>query len=112
MVLPGCTLPGAVLSSCGVGTPVLLHYTVLLLSRCSLLFISICGLSGYSLVLEWILLYRCGVQDCFSLGVGCRASFFHVVSGWALLFQCVGSSLVVVGDSNRVVSWELLFLLS
>ena len=37
MLFPSCTLPEVVLSSCGVGTPVLLHYAVLLLSRCSLL---------------------------------------------------------------------------
>ena len=37
MLFPSCTLPGVFLSNCGVGTPVLLHHAVLLLSRCSLL---------------------------------------------------------------------------
>ena len=51
--------------------------------------ISICSLSGYSLVLGWILLSRCGMQDCCSLGAGCRASFLHAVSSLApLLLHC------------------------
>ena len=63
--------------------------------------ISICSLNGYSLVLKWILLSRCGVQDCFPLGAECGASFLHAVSSLApLLLQCVGSSHVVVWDSN------------
>ena len=51
--------------------------------------ISICSLSGYSLVLGWILLSRCGMQDCCFLGAGCRASFLHAVSSLApLLLHC------------------------
>ena len=51
--------------------------------------ISICHLSGYSLVLKWILLSRCGVQDRYSLGAEYRSSFLHAVSCLApLLLQC------------------------
>ena len=53
------------------------------------------------------------MQDCSSEVVGCMSSFLYVVSGWALLLvQCVGSSLVVVGDSSGVASGTLVLLLS
>ena len=48
-----------------------------------------------------------------SLAVECGSFFLHVVFGWAsLLFQCVDSSLVVVGDTSGVASGALVLLSS
>ena len=113
MLFPSCTLLGVVLSSCGVGTPVLLHYAVLLLSRCSFL-------AHLYLWSEW-LLSSIGMDP--PLEMWCERLLLSSSGVWGLLSTCsvwlgsslvavMGSSQVVVGDSNRVALGDLLFLLS
>ena len=57
VLLLSCAVPGEVLSSCGVETPVLLHRVVWLFSRCSFLahlwgLMGVCGASSLDVVYE------------------------------------------------------------